>query len=59
MISIESEIARALDMTELTKNLHYLKLGKSNFPNLKYSKCLSLSGVNFVLMLEKHVFINM
>jgi len=41
MISIESETAKILDMTELTKT----------FAFLKNSKCLSLSTLYVVLML--------
>jgi len=36
MISIESETAKILDMTELTKAFAYLKTWKSHFPSLKH-----------------------
>jgi len=39
MISIESESAKTLDMTELTKKFAFLKTWKSHFLSLKYSKC--------------------
>jgi len=51
MMSIESETANTADMTELTKTLDFLNLGKSHFPRLKHSKCLSLSALYVVLML--------
>jgi len=37
MISIESENAKTLDMTELTKTIAFLNL-ESHFPSLKYRK---------------------
>ena len=37
MMSIESETANTADMTELTKTLDFLNLGKSHFPRLKHS----------------------
>jgi len=51
MLSIESETAKTLDMTELTKTIAISKTWKNHFPSLKYSKCLSLSALNVVLML--------
>jgi len=38
MVSIENETAKTLDMNELKKHLHFLKLGKSYFPSLECSK---------------------
>jgi len=51
MISIESEIAKTLDVTEVTKNLQLSKLGKSHFLCLKHSKCLRVSALYVVLKL--------
>jgi len=41
MISIGSETAKTLDMTELTKTFASLKTwkGKTHFPSLKHRKC--------------------
>jgi len=39
MISTESELAKTLDMTELTKTFAFLKTWKKSFPSLKHSKC--------------------
>jgi len=51
MISIESETAKTLDVTELTKTFAFFKTWKSHFPSLKHSECLSLSALYVVLML--------
>jgi len=45
IISIGSETAKTLNTTELIKYLHLLKIGKSHFSGLKFSKCLSLSVI--------------
>jgi len=51
MISIESETAKILDMTELTKIFAFLKTWIRHFPSLKHIKCLSLSTLDVVLIL--------
>jgi len=51
MITDESKTAKTLDMTKLTKTFAFCKHGKSHFPTLKHSKCLSLSALYVVLML--------
>jgi len=51
MISVESETAKTLDVTELTKTFAFFKTWKSHFPSLKHSECLSLSALYVVLML--------
>ena len=53
MISNESETAKILDMTELTKTFAILNTCKSHFPSLKHIKCLSLSALYVVLILYK------
>jgi len=53
MISIESETAKILDMTELTKTFAFLKTWKSHFITNVVSKCLGLSALYVVLMLWK------
>ena len=53
MISIESETAEALEMTELTKMFAILKTWKSHFSGLKHSKCLGRSALYVVMKLQK------
>jgi len=45
MISNESEFAKTLDMTELTKTFPFLKTWKKSLSMLETSKCLSLSAL--------------
>jgi len=51
MTSTESETAKILDMTGLTKTFAFLKTWKSHFLSVKHIKCLSLCALYVVLIL--------